>query len=168
MCVVTSVVSGSEILWTAVHQAPLSMGFSRQEYWSGLPCPPPESLSTRDQTHISYWQAGSLPLAPPGMPQVFKCISSLIIRDVWLYWQSCVMICTEHCQPGRLSWAWVFRDFTEVSLQSHDRLKHCPCGWILDFSFLEVGLISCDPKSHTSNLMLCLSCMTSLHPELSH
>ena len=27
--------------WTAAHQAPLSMGFSRQEYWSGLPCPPP-------------------------------------------------------------------------------------------------------------------------------
>ena len=28
-------------LWTAAFQAPLSMGFSRQEYWSGLPCPPP-------------------------------------------------------------------------------------------------------------------------------
>ena len=28
-------------LWTVAHQAPLSMGFSRQEYWSGLPCPPP-------------------------------------------------------------------------------------------------------------------------------
>ena len=28
-------------LWTVVLQAPLSMGFSRQEYWSGLPCPPP-------------------------------------------------------------------------------------------------------------------------------
>ena len=28
-------------LWTVDHQAPLSMGFSRQEYWSGLPCPPP-------------------------------------------------------------------------------------------------------------------------------
>ena len=26
------------------HQAPLSMGFSRQEYWSGLPCPPPWDL----------------------------------------------------------------------------------------------------------------------------
>ena len=27
--------------WTEAHQAPLSMGFSRQEYWSGLPFPPP-------------------------------------------------------------------------------------------------------------------------------
>ena len=32
-------------LWTAAHQAPLSMGFSRQEYWSELPCPPPGDLS---------------------------------------------------------------------------------------------------------------------------
>ena len=31
-------------LWTVTHQAPLSMGFSRQEYWSGLPCPPPGDL----------------------------------------------------------------------------------------------------------------------------
>ena len=30
--------------WTVAHQAPLSMGFSRQEYWSGLPCPPPGDL----------------------------------------------------------------------------------------------------------------------------
>ena len=31
-------------LWTAVYQAPLSMGFSRQEYWSLLLCPPPGDL----------------------------------------------------------------------------------------------------------------------------
>ena len=31
-------------LWTIAHQAPLSMGFSWQEYWSGLPCPPPGDL----------------------------------------------------------------------------------------------------------------------------
>ena len=29
-------------LWIVARQAPLSMGFSRQEYWSGLPCPPPD------------------------------------------------------------------------------------------------------------------------------
>ena len=31
-------------LWTVAHQAPLSMRFSRQGYWSGLPCPPPGDL----------------------------------------------------------------------------------------------------------------------------
>ena len=31
-------------LWTVAHQAPLSMGFSRQEYWSGFPSPSPGDL----------------------------------------------------------------------------------------------------------------------------
>ena len=31
-------------LWNIAHQAPLSMGFSRQQHWSGLPCPPPGDL----------------------------------------------------------------------------------------------------------------------------
>ena len=31
-------------IWIVAHQAPLSMGFSRQEYWSGLPFPPPGDL----------------------------------------------------------------------------------------------------------------------------
>ena len=39
-----SVVSDSVIPWTVAHQAPLSLGFPRQEYWSGLPCPPPGDL----------------------------------------------------------------------------------------------------------------------------
>ena len=34
----------SVALWTIAHQGPLPMGFSRQEYWSGLPCPPPGDL----------------------------------------------------------------------------------------------------------------------------
>ena len=36
-----SVVSDSVTPWTIAHQTPLSMGFSRQEYWSGLPFPSP-------------------------------------------------------------------------------------------------------------------------------
>ena len=34
----------SVTLWTVAHQVPLSIGFSRQEYWSGLPFPSPEDL----------------------------------------------------------------------------------------------------------------------------
>ena len=41
-CAVASVMSSSFVTpWTVAHQAPLSMGLSRQEYWSGLLCPPP-------------------------------------------------------------------------------------------------------------------------------
>ena len=49
-------------------QAPLSMGFSRQEYWSGLPCFPPGNLPDPAIEPVSltslHWQAGSLPLNP--------------------------------------------------------------------------------------------------------
>ena len=41
--------------WIVACQAPLSMGFSKQEYWSGLLCPPPGDLpEPRDETRISY------------------------------------------------------------------------------------------------------------------
>ena len=44
VCVSHSVVSESATPWTVAHQAPLSKGFSRQEYWSGLPFPSPGDL----------------------------------------------------------------------------------------------------------------------------
>ena len=40
--------------WTAACQAPLSKGFSREEYWSRLPCPPPGDLSYPGTRTISY------------------------------------------------------------------------------------------------------------------
>ena len=41
-------------LWTVAHKTPLSMGFSRQEYWSGLPCPPPEDFPKRGIIFIIF------------------------------------------------------------------------------------------------------------------
>ena len=43
-CSVASVVFHFATPWTIALQVPLCMGFSAQEYWSGLPCPPPENL----------------------------------------------------------------------------------------------------------------------------
>ena len=43
-CSVVSVASDSVTPWTVAHQGLLSMGFSRQEYWSELPYPPPGDL----------------------------------------------------------------------------------------------------------------------------
>ena len=55
--------------WTIVCQSPLSMGFPRQEYWSGLPWPPPGCLpDPRIQTVSSAWQVDSLPLSHLGRP----------------------------------------------------------------------------------------------------
>ena len=59
-------------LWTVAHQAPLPMGFSRQEYWSGLPCPLPGDLPN-PQIKSEFPAApalhvDSLPTEPPGKP----------------------------------------------------------------------------------------------------
>ena len=51
------------ILWTKAHQAQMSMGFSRQEYWSGLPCPAPGNFPTQESPAAPALQADSLPLS---------------------------------------------------------------------------------------------------------
>ena len=59
-------------LGTVAHQASLSMGFSRQEYWNGLPFPSPRDLPNPGIESASLMspalQVGSLPLEPPGKP----------------------------------------------------------------------------------------------------
>ena len=68
-----SVVSDSATPWTVAHQAPLSMGFSRQEYWSGLLFPSPGDLSNprvEPGSLASPALAGRFfTNAPPGKPQ---------------------------------------------------------------------------------------------------
>ena len=58
-------------LWTMAYQAPQSMGFSRQEYWGGLPCPllgdlPDPGIKLTSLMSL-HWQADSLPLVPSGL-----------------------------------------------------------------------------------------------------
>ena len=56
--------------WTVAYQAPLSMGFSRQEYWSGLPCPPAGNLPNPGiESKSSALQVDSLLSEPPGKPK---------------------------------------------------------------------------------------------------
>ena len=58
-------------LWTVSPQAPLSMEFSQQEYWSGLPCPPPGDLPDPGiKPRFPALQADSLLPEPPGKARV--------------------------------------------------------------------------------------------------
>ena len=58
------------IPWTVAHQVPLSMGFHRQEYWSGLPFPPPGDLPNPGielcLLCLLHWQIDSFPLCHLG------------------------------------------------------------------------------------------------------
>ena len=59
-------------LWTGAHQGPLSLGFSRQENWSGLPCPPPGDLQNPGiKPRSPTLQADSLPSELPGKPKTY-------------------------------------------------------------------------------------------------
>ena len=54
--------------WTVAYQAPLSMGFSRQGYWSGLPFPSPGDLPDQGiEPRSPALQADALPSEPPGI-----------------------------------------------------------------------------------------------------
>ena len=64
--------------WTVAHQAPLSMGFSRQECWSGLPFPSPgDLLDPRIQPTSPALQVYSLPLSHQESP--WKIIRTQLI-----------------------------------------------------------------------------------------
>ena len=63
-------------LWPVVCQAPLSIGFSRQESWNGLPCPPPGNLpdagTELESPAFPALQAESLPLSHQGSPDEYS------------------------------------------------------------------------------------------------
>ena len=69
MCVPFSSAQFFVTLWTVARQAPLSMGFSRQEYWSGLPCLPPGDFPDPGiEPRSSALQADSLLSQSPEKP----------------------------------------------------------------------------------------------------
>ena len=71
VCVSCSVVSNSATPWTAAHQDSLSMKFSRQEYWSGLPFPSPEDLpDLGTEPGSPALQADALPSELLGKPHI--------------------------------------------------------------------------------------------------
>ena len=76
-------------LWTVARQAPLSMGFSRQEYWSRLPCPPPGDLphpGTEPMSPSSLALGGGFfTLGPLGKPPLLHRASESVFRHKVVY-----------------------------------------------------------------------------------
>ena len=71
--------------WTVAYQASPSIGFSRQEYWSGLPFPSPTDLPDPGiEPRSSVLRADALPSEPPGKPlKVLVAQSCLTLCDPW-------------------------------------------------------------------------------------
>ena len=85
-------------LWTVTHQVPLSVEFSRQEYWSGLPFPSAGDLPEPGIEPLSPALQANLS-KPPGAPAANCNISSVQFSSVT---QSCPIICDpmNHSTPG--------------------------------------------------------------------
>ena len=79
--------------WTVAHQVLLSMGFSRQEYWSGLPCPPPGDLpepGIKPASLTSPALAGKFFTArdtQEALSSLHSCLKSYVGRSFHFTWQ---------------------------------------------------------------------------------
>ena len=93
----------SATLWTVAHQAPLSMGFSRQEHCSGLLCPPTGDLLTQELNpcplSLLHWQVGSLPLVPSGNSGI-----SLVLMQLHCHADTIFMMVQDLCMPLLKTW----------------------------------------------------------------
>ena len=83
--------------WSIASQAPLSLGFSQQGYWSGLPFPPPGELPwSRHQTHVSCIGRQIFATEPSGNPTTDCSVQFISVA------QSCPTLCNpmNHSTPG--------------------------------------------------------------------
>ena len=79
-----SVVSDSVTPWTVAYQAPLSMGFSRQECWSGVSLPSPGDLPDPGlKSGSPTLQAEALPSEPPGKP-IYSLTTYLFMLNIFV------------------------------------------------------------------------------------
>ena len=103
-CTVASVVSSSFVTpWTVAHQAPLSMGLSRQDYWSGLPFPSPGDLpdpGIKPPLQMDYLLLSHLGSLQGSSPLVFvfffflyhhSCFNCLVRTDLSPLWLATIM-----------------------------------------------------------------------------
>ena len=95
------------MLRTVAHRAPLSMGFSRQEYWRGLACPSPGDLLSPGTEPKSY----VLPLVPPGKPHTgLGCALNPMTDILYKRWGGGIKIQTQRnirrrqCESGGRHW----------------------------------------------------------------
>ena len=126
-----SVMSDSVTPWTVAHQAPLSKGFPRQEYWSGLPFPSPGDLSNPGiKPSFPALQADSLPSVLPysstGICDIAE--SNTILKAICMYAQSCPALCNpvDYTVPGILQariLEWVAVPFSRGSSQPRDQTQ---------------------------------------------
>ena len=109
-------------LWTVAHQAPLSMGFTRQEYWSGVPFPSPGDLP---DPGIEPWppalQADALPCEPPGKPTGWHGSDQIppflfLPHETFYSWSNEDLRCGWQCYRQSNATLWIMKHFTQANM----------------------------------------------------
>ena len=114
MTFVTHIIKGQFVVvqtlatpWTVAHQAPLSMGFPRQEYQSGSPFPSQGIFPTQGSNQcVLQWQVDSLPLSYLGSPKIlftcqvfYRVLTSQLVKE-----QMPSFVCTESSLKRGAKW----------------------------------------------------------------
>ena len=89
-------------LWTVAHQVPLSMEFSRQEYWSGLPCPPPRDVPNPGIQPMSLMLLAGGFFTNSATWEAIFCLTPIQILTVKTI-KKCIQGLTWPCQPALLN-----------------------------------------------------------------
>ena len=140
------------------HQAPPSMGFSRQEYWSGLPFPSPGDLPDPGiEPRSSALHADALISEPPGKPQICICMCIYVCVYTCIYIFSVAQLYPTLCDP----WTVAFRSSLSMKLSkqntgvgchrcTHDRsMIRVARMSILQMRFIEVTCPGDEPNLNT-------------------
>ena len=89
--------------WTVAYQAPPSVGFSRQEYWGGLPFPSPGDLPNPGiEPGSPALQADALPPEPPGKTAICKACQTAILL-FWHFFSMGMVLIPISCTMSRTS-----------------------------------------------------------------
>ena len=151
------------------------MGFSRQEYWNGLPSPPPgdlPNLGIKPTSLMSnlHWQVDSLLLAPPGKARSYHAAAAAAAKSL----QSCPTLCDPmDCNPPGSSvhgilhariLEWVAKPSSRGSSQPRDHISSVSCigKWVpllppgkpLDHT-IQLKILSIPLLSYISHTSLC-------------
>ena len=111
--------------WTVAHQASLSMEFSRQEYWSGSPCPPPGDLSDSEiKPGLLHWASN------PGL-----------LHCRWIFYH------LSHQRSPKIL-EWIAYPFSRGSSQprSRTRVSHIAGRFFTSWATREALLLTTDPN----------------------
>ena len=144
-----------------------SVGFSRQEYWSGLPCPPPGDLPDPGTKpvllYLLHWQGGSLPLVPPIRQPKEYLITTFHLILILIHWASLVAQTVKNLPAKRetwvrsLGWKDSLEKGMEKAMATHSSILACRIPWTEEPGGLQsIGLQTVRhdwATKHTDSLM---------------